>query len=362
MYFVYKNKNCPVIIWDNEALLNPLADVRYRQGRLIGAMDALAINLQNEAILETLTLDITKCAEMENIFLDEEKVRMSIACKFGISNKKLTEKDEKVDGLIEAMMDATINCNLPLSDERMFFWHEIVISKREKEKHEKKGKFSKLSRIKKVVYQAINKNSTGFRALANKEMTNFINWFNTETELDSVTKAAISHLWFVTISPFDEGNARIAGLLTNMLLARSDNTLHRFYSMLAQMKSDEIQYHSILEKTQNENFDVTNWMLWFFDCMKKALKATDVILLSVMKKSEFWKIHDRTLLNNRQRLVINKLLNDTDVKLQSSKWAQMANCSSDTALRDIKDLIKKGILRQRNQRGRSTNYELIKIG
>ncbi|MDR1553648.1 MAG: DUF4172 domain-containing protein [Prevotellaceae bacterium] len=361
MYFVYKNKNSPVIIWDNEALLNPLAEVRYQQGRLIGAMDALALDLQNEAILETSTLDITKCAEMENIFFDEEKVRISTACKFGIYKKKLTEKDEEIDRLTEAMMDATINCNLPLSDERIFFWHETLTSKKAKEKNEETGRFLKLSRIKKAVYKTIGKNSTGFRALANKEMANFINWVNTENGLDSVVKAAIAHLWFVTIRPFDEGNARIAGLLTNMLLARSDNTLHRFYSMLAQMKSDEKQYHSILEKTQNENFDVTNWMLWFFGCMKKALKATDVILLSVMKKSEFWKIHDRTPLNNRQRLVINKLMGSIDGKLQSSKWAQMANCSSDTALRDIKDLMEKGILRQQQQGGRSTNYELAKI-
>jgi Fic family protein len=178
---------------------------------------------------------------------------------------------------------------------------------------------------------------------------------------DNETCRAIAHLWFVAIRPFDCGNARIVGIITNMLLARSDNTSHRFYSMSAQITSDRKQYHSILEKTQNENFDVTGWMLWFFDCMQKALKTTDIILLNVIKKSEFWKIHNKTPLNNRQRLVINKLLSGIDGKLQSSKWAQIAKCSSDTALRDIKDLIKKEILCRKSQGGRSTNYDLAEF-
>ncbi|MDR2065654.1 MAG: DUF4172 domain-containing protein [Prevotellaceae bacterium] len=355
MYFVYKNKNCPVIIWDNEALLNPLADVRYRQGRLIGTIESLAVDLQNEAVLETLTMDIVKCAEIENILLDEETVRISIASKLDIYKKKNPKKNEQIDGITKAMLDAVLNCNMPLTDERLFFWHDAMIQK------EKNNNTGKLTKIKKVVYKAIGKNATGFRMQANKEMYSFINWINTENNLDSVIKAAIAHLWFVAIQPFDCGNALIAGIITNMLLARSDDTSCRFYSMPAQIASDLKQYHSVLQKTQNENFDVTGWMLWFFDCMQKALKAADIILLNVMKKSEFWKIHNLTPLNNRQRLVINKLLSEMDGKLQSSKWAQIAKCSSDTALRDIKDLIKKGILCRKSQGGRSTNYEFAEF-
>ncbi|MDR2293521.1 MAG: DUF4172 domain-containing protein [Prevotellaceae bacterium] len=353
MFFVYKNKNCPVIIWDNDALLNPLADVRYQQGRLIGTMNALAVDLQTEAIVETLTLDITKCAAMENIAIEEETVRMSIASQFG----KYNQKNEKIDGITEVMLDAISNYSQPLTNERLFFWHDSLIQKNQNIKI----KPSKFTQIKKVMYKAIGKETAGFRAEANKEMSNFIIWFNTENDLDSVVKAAIAHLWFVAIRPFDVGNMRIAGIITNMLLARSDNTSHRFYSMLAQMKSNQKQYHSVLEKTQNENFDVTKWMLWFFDCMKQALKATDIILLSILKKSEFWKNHDSTPLNSRQRLVINKMLSETNGKLQSSKWAQIAKCSSDTALRDIKDLLEKGILCKKSQGGRSTNYELVKF-
>ncbi|MDR1984300.1 MAG: DUF4172 domain-containing protein [Prevotellaceae bacterium] len=357
MYFVYKRKGCPVFIWDNETLLNPLAEVRYRQGKIIGTMESLAVDLQKEAVLETLTLDIIKCAEMENISLDEEDVRADVNRMLGLNKKTHTKSDIKINGMSEIMLDAVKNYNLQLTDERMFFWHKTLVSETETEKNTA-TRLPKLTRIKQVVYKAIGKDKEGFRTLAAKEMSNFIEWINGENKLDSVIKAAIAHLWFVTIRPFDDGNTRIAGVLTNMLLARSDNTPRRFYSMLAQIKSDQKQYHEILEKTQNENFDITNWLLWFFNCMQKSLKTTDVILLSVLRKSEFWKIHDKTSFNNRQRLVINKLLSSVDGKLQSSKWAQIAKCSPDTALRDIKDLIKKGILRKKSQGGRSTNYEL----
>jgi Fic family protein len=362
MYFVYKNKNCPVIIWDNETLLNPLADVRFLQGLTIGKMQSFDIDMQNEAMLEILTLDTVKCAEMENLSLDEEKVKTAIACKLGFCMETDIEVNgDEIDGITEAMADAVQNCNMPLTEERMLLWHETLVSETKKEKNNETNQISKFIRIKKSVYKAIGKEKTGFRTLTDNAISNFIVWFNTENKLDSVIKAAIAHLWFVTIRPFDDGNARMAGIITNMLLARSDNTSCRFYSVLAQIRSDQKQYHSILEKTQNENFDVTGWLLWFLVIMKKALKATDSILLNVLKKSEFWKIHNKTQLNNRQRLVINKLLDGIDCKLQSSSWAQIAKCSSDTALHDIKDLIKKGILRQKSQGGRSTNYELTEF-
>ncbi|MDR2125827.1 MAG: DUF4172 domain-containing protein [Prevotellaceae bacterium] len=361
MFFVYKNKNCPVLIWDNEALITQLADVRYQQGRLIGTMEALASDLQNEAILETLILDITKCAEIENIALDEKTVRISIASKLGMYKRNNKDDCSSADGITEVMMDAVVNCNLPLTADRLIFWYENLNQSKEQKKDNSKSKLSKLTKIKKVVYKVIGKNAAGFRELADKEMSNFINWINTENNLDPVIKAAIAHLWFVTIRPFEDGNARIAGIITNMLLARSDNTSNRFYSMLAQIKASQKQYNSVLEKTQSENFDITSWMLWFFGCMKKALQVTDVILQSVLKKSEFWKIHDKTPLNNRQRTVVNTLLRAETGRVQSSEWAQIAQCSTDTALRDIKDMIEKGILCKKTKGGRSTSYELVKF-
>ncbi|MDR1199152.1 MAG: DUF4172 domain-containing protein [Prevotellaceae bacterium] len=361
MYFVYKNKNCPVIIWNTEMLLNPLADVRFLQGLTIGRMQSLAPDLQNEAMLETLALDIIKCAETENVSPDSEQVKISIACKLGLRKKTYTETNGETDGITVAMIDAVQNCNMPLTEERMLFWHEIMIPKTKNGKNNEVNRLSKFMRIKKAVYKIAGREKTGFRTLANNEILNFIIWLNTENRLDSVVKAAIAHLWFVTIRPFGDGNARMAGIITNMLLARSDNTSCRFYSMLAQIESDQKQYHAILEKTQNENFDITGWLLWFFGSMKKALKATDTILLNVLRRSKFWKIHNKTPLNNRQRLVINRILRVPDCELKSSTWAQMAKCSPDTALRDIKDLIKKGILRQMPQGGRSTTYEMTKF-
>ncbi|MDR0421276.1 MAG: DUF4172 domain-containing protein [Prevotellaceae bacterium] len=360
MYFVYKRENCPELLWDNEALLNPLADVRFLQGLTIGKVQSLAFDLQNEALLEILTLDTLKCAEIENISLDEEKVRMSFACKFGFYKTK-TDTNSDIDGIIEAITDAILNFNAPLTKRRLLFWYENLILKRGQEKDNSTNQSSKLARIKKVVYKAIGKEGASFKAMANRNISNFITWFNTENNLDSLVKAAIAHLWFITIQPFDEGNAQMAGIITNMLLARSDDTFCRFYSMHAQIKSDPKKYYSILKKTQNENFDITNWMLWFFGSMKKALKATDTVLANILKKSEFWKIHNKTPLNIRQRLVLNKLLSGTDFKLQSSTWAKIAGCSADTALRDIKDLIKKGILCRKSQGGRSTNYTFTNL-
>ncbi|MDR1347644.1 MAG: DUF4172 domain-containing protein [Prevotellaceae bacterium] len=361
MYFVYKNKNSLVIIWNTEMLLNPLADVRFLQGLTIGRLRSLSRDLQNEAMLETLTLDITKCAEMENILIDSEQVKASIACKLGLCKKTYTETSDEIDGITEAMIDAVQNCNMPMTEERMLLWHEALVKSTKKEENGEINRLSKFMRIKKAVYKAVGKEKTGFNTLKNTEISNFITWFNTENRLDSVVKAAIAHLWFVTIRPFGNGNARMAGIITNMLLARSDKTSCRFYSVLAQIQSDQKQYLSILEKTQNENFDVTGWLLWFFGSMKKALRATDTILLNVLRKPKFWKIHNKTPLNNRQRLVINKILRGMDCELKSSTWAQMAKCSPDTALRDIKDLIKKGILRQKPQGGRSTTYEMTKF-
>ncbi|MDR3226910.1 MAG: DUF4172 domain-containing protein [Prevotellaceae bacterium] len=360
MYFVYKHKNCPVFIWDNEILLNPLADVRYRQGRIFGRIESLALDQRKEAVLETLTLDITKCAEMENMPFDEEKVRISVARKLGLIRTKITESATEIDNMAEIMIDAIQNYSTPLTDERLILWHSALFGNEQNEKSEKDDNWlSKFTKIKQVVSKAIGKDKSYFRAAAAKEISHFTDWFNNENKLDAIVKAAIAHLWFVTIRPFDNGNTVIAGALTNMLLARADNNPQRFYSMLAQMQTERKQYYDVLKKTQNENFDITNWMLWFFNCMKKALKSTDTTLLSVLKKAEFWKTHDKIELNKRQRLALNKLLGGVDSKLQSSKWAQIAKCSSDTALRDMKDLIAKGILRQKTQGGRSTNYEII---
>ena len=360
MYFVYRHKNCPVLIWDNEMLLNPLADVRYLQGRIIGKIEALTSELKNEAGFENFVMDVCKSAEMDNLSFPEEKVRLLTAKKFGLIDTNDDDDNKYIEGTIEMMQDVIHNYNIPLTAERLFLWHASLFSAETQEKNGKnENVLAKIAKIKQIVYKSINIDKKHhFRQAANKEMAHFIEWFNNENNLDSVMKAAIAHLWFAAIRPFDNGNVRIACALTNMLLSRSDNSPQRFYSMLAQIKTEQKQYYSILEKTQSENFDITSWQLWFFGCMRKALKTTDVTLVGVIKKSEFWKIHSKTPFNNRQRLVLNKLLGGIDGKLQSSKWAKIAKCSADTALRDIKDLVDKEILLKKTQGGRSTHYEL----
>jgi Fic family protein len=360
MYFVYKQKNCPVLIWDNETILNPLASVRYLQGRVIGKIESLAPELRKEAVFETFIVDVCKAAEMAKVSVSEENVHLLVAKKFGLISKNSLSENKSIDGIIDVMLDSMQNYNIPLTAERLFFWHKLLFGNEQQEKTGKNENWlSKIVNIKQSVYQNIKiGREHHFKSTSNKEMSHFIDWFNNEKSLDSVMKAAVAHLWFTTIRPFDDGNMRIASALTNMLLSISDNTPQRLYSMLAQIRAEQKQYYSVLEKTKNENFDITNWMLWFFDCMKKALNATDTTLHGVLKKAEFWKTHNKILFNNRQRLVINKLLNGIDGKLQSSKWAKIAKCSSDTALRDIKDLVEKGILMKKTQGGRSTNYEL----
>ena len=360
MYFVYKHKNCPALIWDTEAIINPLANVRYLQGRIIGKIESLAPDLRKEAVFETLVLDVCRSVKMDKLSLSEEKVRLLLAKKFGLIATNTISDNKSVNGIIEVMLDTMQNYNIPLTAERLFAWHTALFDTEYKKKDDEKEKTSnRIVKIKQIVYKTINLDKEHrFRAVSAKEMQQFVDWFNDENSLDTIMKAAIAHLWFITVRPFENGNVRIACALTNMLLSRSDDSPQRFYSMLAQIRIDQKQYYSIMEKTQNENFDITSWMLWFFNCMKKALNATDITLLGVLKKAEFWKVHNKVPFNNRQRLVLNKLLSGIDGKLQSSKWAKIAKCSSDTALRDIKDLVEKRILRKKTQGGRSTHYEL----
>jgi Fic family protein len=193
------------------------------------------------------------------------------------------------------------------------------------------------------------------------EMTDFLQWFNNDSHIDPVLKAAVAHLWFVTVHPFDDGNGRIARAITGMLLARSDNSPQRFYSMSNQILTERKMYYEILETTQRGDSNITGWLEWFLTCLEKALLNSEDILESVLAKARFWVLHEHTLLNERQRLVINKLFDGFEGKLKTSKWAKIAKCSQDTALRDIKDLLEKGALQQDDKGGRSTGYELVRV-
>ena len=365
--FIYQNQNWPNFIWNNERLITTLGNVRNLQGRLIGKMESIGFDLRNEASLETLTLEIIKSTEIEGEILNPEQVRSSVARRLGMDIAGLIPSDRNVDGVVDMVLNAIQNYNEPLSKERIFDWHfslfptgrsgmyKIIIGNW---RDDSSGEMQ-------VVSGPMGKEKIHFQApVANqidKEINQFLNWVNNENSIDSVIKAAIAHLWFVTIHPFDDGNGRITRAITDMLLTRSDGVSQRFYSMSAQIRLERKEYYKILEETQKGTLDITKWLEWFLECLLNALKASDLVLSKVLYKHKFWNKYAKVTLNERQTKLLNKLLDGFEGKLTSGKWAKIGKCSSDTALRDIQDLIAKEILISEGAGGRSTNYIIREI-
>ena len=362
--FIHQLDHWPNFTWRLDEFVNLLSEVRNLQGRLLGRMESLGFDLRKEATLETLTLDVLKTTEIEGEYLNPEQVRSSIARRLGMEIAGSVESDRNVDGIVEMMIDATQKCFKPLTADRLFDWHAALFQSGRSGMYKitvanwRKDSSGPMQ----VVSGAMGKEKVHFQApassLLDSEMRRFLNWFNTNKELDLVLKAAIAHLWFITIHPFDDGNGRIARAITDMLLAQSDHSTQRFYSMSAQIRIERKQYYEILEKTQKGNLDITDWMKWFLQCLINALKATDNILNRVLFKADFWNKHAKTVMNERQKKLLNKILDGFEGKLTSSKWARIAKCSKDTAIRDINDLINKDILKKDDAGGRSTNYIL----
>lgn len=362
--FIHQKDNWPEFTWNSNTFLDLLSEARNLQGRLIGKMETLGFDLRNEALLDTLTLDVLKSSEIEGEFLNPDQVRSSIARRLGMEIAGAVDSDRNVEGVVEMMLDATQKCFAPLTADRLFDWHAALFPTGRSGMYKltvanwRKDTTGPMQ----VVSGAMGKEKVHFQApdsdLLEKEMSRFIDWFN-NSEIELVIKAAIAHLWFVTIHPFEDGNGRIARALTDMLLAKSDKSNQRFYSMSAQIRIERKQYYEILEKTQKSDLDITEWIVWFLKCLINSLKSTDYVLKRVLFKAEFWKKHIETAINDRQRKLLNKLMDGFDGKLTSSKWAEIAKCSKDSAVRDINDLIEKGILQKEAAGGRSTNYELI---
>jgi Fic family protein len=325
-------------------------------------MGNLGFRLQEEAMLTTLTLDVLKTSEIEGELLNKEQVRSSIARRLGLEVSGLVDSSRNVDGIVEVMLDATQHYSLPLTEGRLFGWHAALFPTGHSGMYKiEVAKFR--SGEMQVVSGAMGKEKVHYEApkggLVEMEMTKFLQWFNNGAQVDPVLKAAIAHFWFVTIHPFDDGNGRIARAVADMQLTRSDGSPQRFYSMSNQILTERKKYYQILEKTQRRDSDITEWLVWFLSCLERALQNSEDILNAVLVKARFWERHKQTNLNERQRLIINKLLDGFDGKLTSSKWGKIAKVSSDTALRDIQDLMGKGILQKEAQGGRSTSYELI---
>jgi Fic family protein len=362
--YIHENENWTDFFWDEKKVSLKLAKTRNLQGRLLGKMESLGFDLQDEAVLHTLTLEIVKSSEIEGEILDLEQVRSSIARRLGIEIAGAIESERYIDGIVEMMLDATQRYQLPLTKERLFGWHSALFPTGWSNMHKitvadwRKDTTGPMQ----VVSGPMGKEKVHYQAPSTDrlepEMIKFLEWFENEHEIDLVLKAAIAHLWFVTIHPFDDGNGRIARAITDMTLARSDKSIRRFYSMSAQIRVERKQYYEKLEKTQKGNSDITEWILWFLQCLINTIDSTNEILSKIFYKAEFWKLHSTTILNDRQQKILNRLLDGFDGKLTTSKWGKINKCSQDTALRDIQDLIKKDILQKEASGGRSTNYEL----
>lgn len=366
--YIHQSPNWPHFTWQQDQLARLLAEVRHRQGKLIGRMEGLGFKLQEEASLQTLTLDVLKSSEIEGELLNAEQVRSSIARRLGIDIAGLAPADRHVEGIVEMMLDATQQYEQPLSEDRLFGWHAALFPTGRSGMHKivvGAWRDNKKDDPMQVVSGAMGKEKVHYEApdadRLPTEMNQFINWFNENATTDAVIKAAIAHLWFVTIHPFDDGNGRIARAIADMQLARADGTRQRFYSMSAQIRKERKEYYDILETTQKASLDITRWLTWFLQCLDRAIAATYETLGGVLRKAKFWEKHTATVLNDRQRTMLNKLLDGFEGKLNTSKWAKITKTSQDTALRDIQDLIDKKVLAKEAGGGRSTSYVLLEI-
>jgi Fic family protein len=363
--YIYQLPGWPSFQWDSNRLNQLLTDVRHQQGKLLGNMERLGFGLQAEATLQTLTLDVIKSSEIEGELLDAEQVRSSIARRLGMDIAGLIPADRHVEGVVEMMLDATQHFNKPLSAERLFGWHAalfptgrsgihkiVVAGWRDNPPHDPMQVVSGPAGKERIHFEA------PAASLLPDEMNKFIYWFNSTITIDPLLKAAVAHLWFVTIHPFDDGNGRMARTIADLQLSRADGTAQRFYSMSAQIRKERNAYYIILEQTQQGTLDITDWLEWFLQCISRALLASEETLSKVLTKASFWSAHSATIFNNRQVLLLNKLLDGFDGKLTTSKWAKITKCSQDTALRDIQDLVNKKILMKAAAGGRSTGYQL----
>jgi Fic family protein len=363
--YIYQRPEWPDFQWDKEIISHELAAVRHRQGRLLGRMESLGFDFRSEALLQTLTEDVLKSSEIEGENLDREQVRSSIARRLGMDIGALAPVDRDVEGVVEMMLDATRHYADPLSAERLFAWHAALFPT---------GR-NGMSRIlvgewrddrtgpMQVVSGPVGREKVHYEApsasVLPAEMQVFLDWCNAGQALDPVLKAAIAHLWFVTLHPFEDGNGRMARAIGDLMLARSEQTDQRFYSLSAQMRQERKEYYAILEATQKGDMDITPWLLWFLAALDRAFDRAELVLGKVVQKARFWDTLAGQAINDRQRLMLNRLLDGFEGKLTSSKWAKLAKTSPDTALRDINDLVERGILVKEAAGGRSTSYVLV---
>ena len=365
--YIHELSDWPKFRWEEGRLAAPLSAARHLQGRLVGKMEALGFRLREEAVLRTLTEDVVKSSEIEGQKLDADQVRSSVARRLGIDIGGLQPADRHVEGVVEMMLDATQHYDDRLTAERLFGWHASLFPTGRSGMHRITVGAWRDDRTApmQVVSGPVGRERVHFEAPAagrlEVEMQRFLEWFNGDAAMEPVLKAALAHLWFVTIHPFDDGNGRIARAIADLSLARSEGSSQRFYSMSAQIREERGEYYGILERTQRGTMDVTAWMEWFLGCLTLAIEGAQAALSGVIDKARYWEKLRDVPLNERQRLVINKLLEGFEGKLTTSKWAALTKTSTDTALRDIQQLVERGVLVRKAAGGRSTSYSLAAV-
>lgn len=361
--YIWELENWPNFSWDHDAISSRLGQIKFAQGKLLGQMEFLGFNLQSESALDNLTNDVLKSSEIEGEIYDPFQVRSSVAKKLGINFAGATKIDRNIEGAVNMLVDATTNYAKELTEAKLKAWQaslfpiksnivDILVGDWRDDRH---GPMQ-------VVSGPISKEKVHFQAppasAIQNEMERFINWFNTNNKSDNIIKAAVAHLWFVTIHPFEDGNGRITRAITDKLMARADGTDKRFYSISMQICNNRNQYYAKLEQAQKGALDVTNWLLWFMECVANAIQESESKLSSIKAKALFWDRLSQQSLNERQVKILNMLQDNFEGNLTSSKWAKLAKCSQDTAHRDILDLINKRILEKNQSGGRSTSYKI----
>jgi len=359
--YIHEYDNWWQFRYDAEALIAPLAHTRAMQGQLLGKLSALGFSIQSKTALENLSLNILKSSEIEGEILPLDHVRSSLARRLGIEEAGLPEPSRYIEGIVDMMMDATQNYAMPLTDERLFGWHNVLFPTGRSGLYKIDVAKYRTGEMQ-VVSGAMGKERVHYQAPSAvrvpQEMKRLMDWVNKENDVDAVLKAAIAHLWFVTIHPFDDGNGRIARAIADMLLARADGTPLRFYSMSNIICQRRKSYYEVLEYAQHGDGDITEWLLWFLDSLSSAIATTEATLSSVIKKAKFWETNESIDFNPRQRKILNMLLDGFEGNLNTSRWSRICKCSRDTALHDANDLMAKGVLKRSESGGRSTAYVL----
>lgn len=362
--YIWQYPEWPSFTWNDSRLISLLSEVRNLEGKIQGMMDGLGFNVQSMTALNVMTEDVLRSNEIEGVILNSDKVRSSIARHLGIDTAGLPQPDHYTEGVVQIMMDAVTNCNKPLTPERLFNWHAALFPTGRSGMYPiTVGAYRTGGEPMQIVSGAMGKEKVHYEAppsdVVPDMMTDFLTWINSDnTVIDPVLKAAVAHLWFVAIHPFDDGNGRLTRTITDMQLAKADGFPLRFYSMSAEILREKKAYYEILEHTTSNSTDITEWLEWFLNTMKSSILRAKETVKRVVCKSSFWQRHREIPMNERQVRVVNMLLDGFTGKLTSSKWAKITKTSQATALRDITDLIEKGILTAAADGGRSSNYLL----